>query len=155
MAIFLLPSQSLPNRCSIFTRMPGRGIKWPAGAKWSDRSTYFCCLWYPWPLILLDVDIYVGIIHWCIGRWLGRESPRAKEIRGSKWWNSVGGGRQRLNQAWLLNYLWALLSPHSQKKVIIHLKVKGNMHLILCYHIAICLARTNRHKIRWLQGRSA
>lgn len=52
-------SHFLSNRCSIFTRTSSRGIRWRTGAKWSDRSTYPSCLRSPWPLILLEVEIYM------------------------------------------------------------------------------------------------
>lgn len=108
-------SHFLSSRCSIVTRKSSRGIRWRTGAKWSDRSTYPCCLRSRWPLILLEVDIYVGIAHGSIGeevgegRRMGRgrcESSRAdaaddkaEEIilrcRGSRWWDSELGERER------------------------------------------------------------
>ena len=111
-------SRCLSNRCSTFTRKSRRGIRWKTGAKWSDRSTYLCCLRSPWPLILLEVDIYrvyVGIEHRSRGgegwevRQTGRgrcESSRAEaaddkaekiilRCGSSKWWDIEARQRER------------------------------------------------------------
>lgn len=89
-------SRLLSNRCSIFTRKSSRGIRRRTGAKWSDRSTYLCCLRSPWPLILLEVDIYVGLVHRSNRggerRW-GRQGGEGKvwELKSRRcWWQSRG-----------------------------------------------------------------
>lgn len=82
-------SHLLSNRCSIFTEKSSRGIRWRTGAKWSDRSTYLCCLRSP-----LASDnirgwyiLYMGIVHAGMEEKVGRGKVWKLKSRCC-WWQS-------------------------------------------------------------------